>query len=136
MIKPVVINYHDLSLDPIHSTQKTKVSTWQTTKTMTTITYMSTQRERFEGQNGGPPSEARRASEGGSGGPPPDIFKNLYCKWCNLRYFLAIFVNTISLYYNKTCINRKLNYAKHFACTGSNVNEINAKTLLRKLAHV
>ena len=29
--------------------------------------YMSTQRESFEGQNGGPPSEARQASEGGSG---------------------------------------------------------------------
>ena len=29
------------------------------------ISYMSTQRESFEGQHGGPPSEARRASEGG-----------------------------------------------------------------------
>ncbi len=45
-------------------------------------------------------------------------------------------MNTISLYYNKTCINRKLNYAKHFASAGANVNEINAKTLLRKLALV
>ena len=42
---------------------------------------------KFRGTNGGPPSEARRASEGGSGGPPPEIFQNLYCKWCNLRYF-------------------------------------------------
>ena len=101
-----------------------------------THAYMSTQRESFEGQNGGPPSEARRASEGGSGGPPPEIFKNLYCKWCNLRYFWAIIVNTISLYYNKTCIKRRLNYAYHFAYAGATVNEIIAKTLLRKLALV
>ena len=54
------------------------------------------------------PSEARRASEGGSGGPYPEIFKNLYWKWCNLSHSWAIFVNTISLYCNKTCIKRKL----------------------------
>ena len=44
-------------------------------------------------------------SEGGSGGPSPENFKNLHGKWCNLRYSLAIFVNIISLYCNKTCIN-------------------------------
>ena len=81
---------------------------------MKIITYMSTKRESFEGQNSGPPSEARPASEGGSGVPPPEIFKNLYCKWCYLRYF----------------------YAYHFACAGANANEIDAKTLLRKLALV
>ena len=40
----------------------------------------------FRGTNYGPSSEPRRALEGGSGGPPPEIFKNLYCKWCNLSY--------------------------------------------------
>ena len=47
-------------------------------------------------------------------------------------------MNTIILFYNKTCIKSKLNDAYHFACVGANVicNEINAKTLLRKLALV
>ena len=61
----------------------------------------------FRGTNGGPSSEAGRALEGESGGPPPEIFKNLYCKWCNLSYSSAIFVNTISLYCNKMCIKSK-----------------------------
>ena len=60
---------------------------------------------------------ARRAKWGGlrkggpggdaSGGPPPEIFKNLYCKWCNLSYSWPIFVNTISLYCNNICIKSK-----------------------------
>ena len=66
--------------------------------------YMSTQREVLEGQTGS--HRAKRANFGrGSGGPPPWNFKNLHCKWCNLRYSWAIFVNIISLYCNKTCIN-------------------------------
>ena len=50
----------------------------------------------FRGTNGGPSNEERRALEGGSGGAPPEFFKNLYCKWCNVSYSWAIFVNTIS----------------------------------------
>ena len=58
----------------------------------------------FGGRTGS--HRAKRANFGrGSGGPPPEHFKNLHCKWCNLRYSLAIFVNIISLYCNKTCIN-------------------------------
>ena len=43
----------------------------------------------FGGTNGEPPSEAsqlRKGGPGGPGGPPPENFKNLHCKWCNLRY--------------------------------------------------
>ena len=45
----------------------------------------------FRGTNSGPSSEARCTPEGGFGGPPPEIFKNLYCKWCNLSYSWTIF---------------------------------------------
>ena len=53
------------------------------------ISYMSTQRESFEGQHGGPPSEARRASEGGSGGPPPEIFKKPVLQMVQSEVFLS-----------------------------------------------
>ena len=63
--------------------------------------YMSTQREVLEGQTVS--HRAKRANFGrGSGGPPPENVKHLYCKWYNLRYSWAIFVNIISLYCNKT----------------------------------
>ena len=68
------------------------------------IAYISTQREVLEGQTGSHRAK-ELTSEGGSGGRPPENFKNLHCKWCNLRYSWAIFVNIISLYCNKTCIN-------------------------------
>ena len=69
-----------------------KVQEWRLVQAMA---YMSTQREVFEGQTAA--CRAKRALEGGSGGPPPEFFKTLYCKWCNLSYSSAIFVNTISL---------------------------------------
>ena len=74
--------------------------------------YMSTQRESFEGQNGGPPSEARRASGGGCGDPPPGIFEKPVLQMVQSEVFLS--------------------YMPCFACAGANVNEINAKILLRK----
>ena len=50
----------------------------------------------FEGQNGGPPSEARRASEWGSGGRPPEIKKkNPVLQMVQSEVFIV--VNTISL---------------------------------------
>ena len=66
---------------------------------------------KFRGPKWRPAERSETGLGRGSGGPAPEIKKNLYCKWCNLRYFGAIFVNTISQYYNKTCIKRKLNYA-------------------------
>ena len=61
----------------------------------------------FRGTNDGPSSEARWALKGGSGGHPPEIFKNLYCKCCNLSYSWAIFVNTIRLYCNAIWVKSK-----------------------------
>ena len=49
----------------------------------------------FEGQNGGPPSEARRASEWGSGGRPPEIKKKPVLQMVQSEVFIV--VNTISL---------------------------------------
>ena len=62
-------------------------------------------REKFGRDKRGATERSERTSEGGSGGPAPENFKNLHGKWCNLRYSWAIFVNIISLYCNKTCIN-------------------------------
>ena len=39
----------------------------------------------FGGTNGEPPSEASQLRKGGRG-VPPENFKNLHCKWGNLRY--------------------------------------------------
>ena len=39
----------------------------------------------FRGTNGEPASEASQLRKVGPG-VPPEIFKNLYCKWCNLSY--------------------------------------------------
>ncbi len=50
---------------------------------------MSTQRESFEGPNGGPPSEARRASEGGSEGPPPEMKKKTVLQMVQSEVFLS-----------------------------------------------
>ena len=47
------------------------------------------------GTNGEPPSEASQLLKGVRGSSPGK-FQNLYCKWCNLRYSWAIFVNIIS----------------------------------------
>ena len=62
-------------------------------------------REKFWRAKRGAIERSEPTSEGESGGPPPKNFKNLHGKWCNLRYSWAIFVNIISLYCNKTCIN-------------------------------
>ena len=62
-------------------------------------------REKFWRDKRGATERSEPTSEGGSGGPPPENVKNIHCKWCNLRYSSAIFVNIISLYCNKTCIN-------------------------------
>ena len=43
-------------------------------------------REKFRRDKRGVTERSERTSEGGSGGPPPENFKNLHCKWCNLRY--------------------------------------------------
>ena len=48
--------------------------------------YMSTQRESFEGQNGGRPSEAEG---GGSGGPPPEIKKKTVLQMVQSEVFLS-----------------------------------------------
>ena len=51
------------------------------------VTYMSTQRDFLEGQTRS--HRAKRANFGwgvGGGGSPSENFKNLHCKWCNLRY--------------------------------------------------
>ena len=57
---------------------------------------MSTQRESFKGQHGGPASEARRASEGGAGGPPGNCKKPVL-QMVQSEVFLSYIVNTISL---------------------------------------
>ena len=57
-------------------------------------------REKFWKDKRGATERSEPTPEGGCGGPPPENFK-----WCNLRYSRAIFVNIISLYCNKTCIN-------------------------------
>ena len=62
-------------------------------------------REKFSRDKRGATERSELISEGGAGGPPPENFKNLHCKWGNLRYSWAIFVNIISLYCDKTCIN-------------------------------
>ena len=60
-------------------------------------THTCQPREKFSRYKRGPTGPTERsepASEGGSGGLPPEIFKKLYCKWCNLSYSWAILVNT------------------------------------------
>ena len=63
---------------------------------------MSTQREVFQGKTG--TQRAKRASFGRGVRGPPEIFKNLYFKWCHLSYSWAIFVNLIRLYLIYTII--------------------------------
>ena len=43
----------------------------------------------FRGTNGEPPSEASQLRKGGAG-VPPEMFKNLYCKWCNVSLHCAM----------------------------------------------
>ena len=43
-------------------------------------------REKFWRDKRGATERSEKTSEGGSGDPPPENFKNLHCKWCNLRY--------------------------------------------------
>ena len=59
-------------------------------------------REKFWRDKRGATERSEPTSEGGS---CRVYFKYLHGKWCNLRYSSAIFVNIISLYCNKTCIN-------------------------------
>ena len=91
---------------PGHSPNKHRTNLWpHRPKWKEVHTCMSTQREVFEGQTGSHRAKRVNFGKGGSGGPSPENLKKLHCKWCNLRYSWAIFVNIISLYCNKTCIN-------------------------------
>ena len=60
-----------------------------------TVYFIHVNPERSRGAS----ERSEPTSEGGSGGPAPENFKNLHCKWCNLRF------SNIILYCNKTCIN-------------------------------